>query len=220
MNLSLYVITDRTCQGKRSMEETAEEVIRGGATVLQYREKAPLSTRILCEEVIQLRRITMQHRVLFFVNDRVDLALACGADGVHLGDEDLPVPIARRIAPDLLIGASCDSVESALRAQEEGADYLGVGPVYVTATKPDAGEAVGTGLLAEVKNAVTIPVVAIGGITPENVPEVLQSGVDGVAVIQAVVGSPSPRSQAARFRKLLNTKSLCTSLPRNKEKHL
>ncbi len=206
MNLSLYVITDRKSQQGRSMAEIAEEVIAGGVTAIQYREKGLVPTRILFDETMTLRRIAGEKGVLFFVNDRVDLALACEADGVHLGDDDLPVPVVRRIAPHLLIGASCDNAESAQRAQKEGADYLGVGPIFTTNTKPDAGEAVGTDLLAQVKNAVTIPVVAIGGITPDNVREVLKSGVAGVAVIKSVVGSPSPRSQAARFREIMNKK--------------
>ncbi len=151
-----------------------------------------------------ISRSTRALGALFIVNDRVDIALAVGADGVHLGEEDLPLSHARRIAPTLLVGASCDTEEEARRLEALGADYLGVGTVFPTATKKDAGEPIGLERLRRIKEAVRIPVVAIGGITLENVEEVLATGVDGVAVVSAVVGASSPYEAARAFREKID----------------
>ncbi|MEN3184953.1 MAG: thiamine phosphate synthase [Atribacterota bacterium] len=201
-DLSLYVITDRRIQ-KRTNLEVVEEAIAGGASVIQLREK-DLSTREFLEEALLLREYTKRHGVLFIVNDRVDIALASGADGVHLGAEDMPLLYARRIAPRLIIGYSCDTKEEAQEAERLGADYLGVGTVFPTATKKDAGPPIGLDRLREIVSAVSIPVVAIGGITLENVEAVLATGVAGVAVVSAIVGAPSVREATALFRKKIN----------------
>jgi thiamine-phosphate pyrophosphorylase len=199
VDLSLYVITDRAIQAPRSHVAVVEEAISGGASVVQLREKG-VSTRVLFEEALALRKLTREKGVLFIVNDRLDVALAVGADGVHLGEEDLPISCARRMAPSLIIGASCDTEEKARELEALGADYLGVGTVFATATKKDAGEPIGLLRLRRIKEAVSIPVVAIGGITLENVEAVLATGVDGVAVVSAVVGAPSPYEAARAFR--------------------
>ncbi len=201
-DFSLYVITDRRIQ-KRPNVEVVEEAIAGGASVIQLREK-DLSTREFLEEALLLRECTKRHGVLFIVNDRVDIALASGADGVHLGPEDMPLAYARRIAPHLIIGYSCDTKEEAQAAEHLGADYLGVGTVFPTTTKGDAGPPIGLERLREIVSSVRIPVVAIGGITPENVESVLAVGVDGVAVVSAIVGVSSVREAAALFRKKID----------------
>lgn len=201
-DFSLYVITDRRIQ-KRPNVEVVEEAIAGGASVIQLREK-DLSTREFLEEALLLRECTKRHGVLFIVNDRVDIALASGADGVHLGPEDMPLVHARRIAPHLIIGYSCDTKEEAQAAERLGADYLGVGTVFPTTTKRDAGPPIGLERLREIVSSVRIPVVAIGGITPENVESVLAAGVDGVAVVSAIVGASSVREAAALFRKKID----------------
>ncbi|HSV31232.1 MAG TPA: thiamine phosphate synthase, partial [Atribacteraceae bacterium] len=159
--------------------------------------------RVLLEEARIIREITQQYDVGFIVNDRIDIALAARADGVHLGDTDLPLLEARRIAPHLIIGSSCATVEEARAAEKLGADYLGVGSVYPTATKPDAGPSIGLDRLREIKCSVRIPVVAIGGINLRRAEEVLATGVNGLAVVSVVIGHPSPRTQAAAFRNII-----------------
>lgn len=202
-DFSLYVITDRNIQ-KRTNLEVVEEVIAGGASVIQLREKN-LSTREFFEEALLLRRYTKRYGVLFIVNDRIDIALASEADGVHLGPEDLPLSYARRIAPHLVIGYSCSTKEEAQEAERLGADYLGVGAVFPTTTKKDAGPPIGLERLREIVSSVTIPVVAIGGITLENVEAVLATGVAGVAIVSAIVGAPSVRGATALFREKIDT---------------
>lgn len=197
-DFSLYVITDRRIQ-KRDNLHVVEEAITGGASVIQLREKE-LTTRELLEEALCLRECTKRYGVLFIVNDRVDVALASRADGVHLGPDDMPLEYARRLAPHLLLGYSCDTVEAAKKAESLGADYLGVGAVFPTATKKDAGEPIGLERLREIKSAVSIPVIAIGGITLENLEAVLEMGVDGVAVVSAIVGAFSVKDAASAFR--------------------
>ncbi len=195
---SLYVITDRNIQ-KRDTLEVVEEAILGGASVIQLREK-DLPTREFLDEALRVRKCTKRYGVLFIVNDRVDIALASEADGVHLGPEDMPLRYAHRIAPHLLLGYSCDTVEEAKRAEQAGASYLGVGTVFPTKTKKDAGEPIGLERLRLVKEAVHIPVVAVGGINLDNLESVLATGVDGVAVVSAIVGAPSVRDATLSFR--------------------
>ena len=211
IDYSLYVITNRDLQRNRSTFEVVEGVIRGGATIIQLREKN-LSTRVFFENALTIRKITKRAGIPLIINDRMDIALAVNADGIHLGEEDLPLKYARKIAPHLIIGYSADSVLDAQLAEKYGADYLGVGSVFTTATKVDAGPAIGIQRLEEIKKAVSIPVVAIGGINLANLPEVIQAGVDGVAVVSAIVADASPFRAAKRFR--LTIDSL------RKEKHV
>ncbi len=188
VDLRLYVITDATFRG-RTHEEVARAALEGGATVLQFREKRA-STRALYETALRLRRLCAEFGVPFIVNDRVDIALAVDADGVHVGPDDLPVAVARRIlGPHRIVGASAGTVEEALQAQEEGANYLGVGAIYATGTKPDAGAPIGPQALREIVRAVRIPVVGIGGISVHNLAEVIGAGAAGVAVISAVAAA-------------------------------
>ena len=139
----------------------------------------------------EIRAITKETGALFIVNDRLDVALACGADGVHLGQDDLRINVARQLAPrPFVIGASVRNVDEAVTAEEAGADYVAVSPVFSTASKDNAGTGVGLAALRKIRAAVTIPVIAIGGISRENVSEVIRAGADGVAVISAVAGQP------------------------------
>ena len=195
--LDLYVITDRRWEGGRDPVEVAQAAIRGGATAIQLRYKE-LPVRELLRVGRRLREVTREHGVLFIVNDRADLALALEADGVHLGQDDLPLPAARRVVgPRLLIGVSVADEGEALRAQREGADYLGVGPIFATATKDDAGAPVGLERLRQLRRVSHLPLVAIGGIGPKNAAQVVQAGADGVAVVSAVVGQPDVAAAAA-----------------------
>lgn len=199
MDLTLYVITDRRVSG-RGHEEQAAEAIRGGATVIQLREKV-LPARDIVEIGRRTAALCRDAGVLCIVNDRADVAVACGADGVHVGEDDLPVAAARQIVgPRGVVGASAGTVEAAMRAQAQGADYLGVGSICATATKDDAGPPIGTAGLAAIIRAVRIPVVAIGGITADVVPDVLRAGAAGIAVVSAVVAQPDIAEAARRLR--------------------
>ena len=190
MNYDLYIITDQRISHGKSHLEVAEAALAGGATVIQFRDKEMKDSEavVACREIYKL---TKKKGVSFIVNDRVEVAKAVDADGVHLGQEDMSFSSARKIlGKEKIIGISVETVEQALKAVEGGADYLGVGPIYPTATKPDAGKVLGIARLKEIRESVNIPIVAIGGINENNLEEVLKAGVDGVAVISAVVSAP------------------------------
>lgn len=190
MRLDVYVVTDPDLSRGRSHEQVATEAIRGGATVIQLRDKHACGRRLI-EVGRALRQITRDAGVLFIVNDRVDVALAVEADGVHVGQEDMPADVVRRlIGPNMILGVSAANVREASKAKADGADYLGIGAVYATATKCDAGAPVGTAMIAEIRRAAGLPSVGIGGIDVHNAAEVIENGADGVAVISAVVGAP------------------------------
>ena len=187
IDLSLYAIAETRFIRKESFEENIEKLISGGATVIQLREKN-LSPPSFLGAALRIRKLILSP-ILFIVNDRIDIAMACRADGVHLGQEDFPVPSARRVmGEEMIIGVSTHSLEEARRAEREGADYVAIGPVFPTSTKLDSHPPVGVGIIPEIKKELSIPVVAIGGITPENVEEVLKMGADGIAVISAIFG--------------------------------
>ena len=203
---SVYLITDRRIAGDRSLLEVVRAAIRGGATVVQLREKEA-TTREMIELGEALHRITRQAGIPLIVNDRLDVALAIEAEGVHVGHDDMPPALARRlIGPDRILGVSPETLEEARQAERDGADYLGVGDVYGTPTKADAGPPIGVEGLAQVVRAVSIPVVAIGGITPENAGAVIEAGAAGVAVISAIVGAPDPEQAARRLREVVEAK--------------
>ncbi|WP_461865960.1 thiamine phosphate synthase [Thermococcus sp.] len=197
--LRFYVITDRRL---RNEVETVEAALKGGATAIQLRLKNA-STREMIQIGNKLRKLTAEYGALFFVDDRLDVALAVDADGVQLGPDDMPVSMARELAPNLIIGASVYSFEEALRAEKDGADYLGAGAVFPTVTKKDA-RVLGLDGLRKVVKSVNIPVVAIGGITHENVRDVLKTGVDGIAVISAVVGAPDVRRASEELKAIID----------------
>ena len=199
----LYVILDRKCQRGRSFLETARSAIRGGADVIQLRDKE-LSTKELIRQGMPIRELTRQTETLFIVNDRVDVAVALRADGVHLGQNDLPIETAKKIAgPQILVGKSTHSLEQALQAEREGADYIAVGPVFATPTKPDSIP-VGIKMIEEVRQKVGIPFVAIGGIDAENIQQILDEGATHIAVVRAVVGAENVEMAARELKKIIN----------------
>jgi thiamine-phosphate pyrophosphorylase len=190
MALDLYVVTDETLGRGHSHAEIAKFACTGGADAIQLRDKW-CSMRDLCRSGREIREITRTTGTLFIVNDRLDVALACGADGVHLGQGDLKVDVARQIAPrPFIIGISAGTVAEAVAAEEARADYVVLSPVFSTTSKDNAGPGQGLFVLREMKESVSIPVLAIGGISRGNVSSVIGAGADGVAVISAVVGQP------------------------------
>jgi thiamine-phosphate pyrophosphorylase len=202
MDASLYVILDRNASAGRDLVQVLEAAVAGGCRMVQLREKAWPSGRLL-PLAEQLRGRCAKAGVTFIVNDRVDLALAVEADGVHLGQDDLPPRAARPLLrPGMILGLSTHSVEQALAAQAAGADYVAVGSMFPTATKPDF-ELVGPALIRKLRGDIHVPLVGIGGITPANVQEVIRAGADGVAVVSAVGAADDPRAACERFLALI-----------------
>lgn len=200
MAYDLYVITDEEVGRGLSHAEIARRAVAGGADVIQLRDKR-LSCRDLLAAASAVRKITRNAGALFIVNDRLDVALAAGADGVHLGESDLPIEDARRLAPPgFVIGASVGSVTTAVRAEAAGADYVALSPTFATGSKDDAGPGHGLPALSAIRSAVSIPLVAIGGINPGNVADVVAAGADGIAVISAVVGQEDITGAAQDLR--------------------
>lgn len=199
----LYVVTDRELSRGRSDAEVARLAYEGGADVVQLRMKNA-DGREMLEQANLIRQCADEMCKLFIIDDRVDIAMASGADGVHLGQSDIPLADARRLmGDDAIIGISVDSVEEAVAAQEGGADYVGVGAVFRTGTKPDAQQGVGLGAVFEVRQAVDIPVVAIGGINRGNIQDVIRAGADAAAVVSAVVAQDDVRAAAHELRDLI-----------------
>lgn len=199
--LLLYAVTDRAWTGGQPLARQVEAALQNGATCLQLREKA-LDPAAFREEARQMAALCRRYGVPLIINDNVEVALACGAAGVHLGQQDMPIAQARRMAgPDLILGASAHTVQEALEAQAAGADYLGVGAVFSTSTKADASPLSLT-TLREICAAVSIPVVAIGGITETNLLQLTGCGAAGVAVVSAIFGAPDPGAATARLVRL------------------
>ncbi len=201
--LRLHVLTDRALARGRSTAEVVTAALAGGATVVQLRDKERTGAALV-RVGHHLRALTRAHGGLLIVNDRVDVALAIDADGAHVGQDDLPAREARRLlGPDRLLGVSARTVEEAVRAAGEGANYIGFGPVFPTATKGDAGPPRGLEDLRRACRAVTVPIVAIGGITSDNVGDVLVAGAAGVAVIAAVVTAPDMAAATRTLREAI-----------------
>ena len=202
MDFTLYLVTDRRWLGERTLGDGVEEAILGGVTLVQLREKE-ISSKEYLELAQRVKEVTDRHDIPLIINDRIDIALAIDADGVHLGPDDLPVPLARKLlGGGKIIGSSAASVDEALLFQAQGADYLGVGAVFPTATKLGT-EKVGLEDLRGIKSAVHIPVVAIGGINAENAKPVMETGVDGVAVVSAIMNQTDIREAARQLLSLL-----------------
>lgn len=186
VDYSLYLVTDRKMLRGRDLGQSIELAIQGGVTLVQLREKS-VSTREFFELAIRIKEITAHYQIPLIINDRLDIALAIDADGLHIGQDDLPMLKARELlGKRKIIGVSASTLAEALLAQQQGADYLGVGAVFSTSTKTDAPE-VSLQQLEIIKKSVTIPVVAIGGINETNLKQVLATGIDGVSVVSAIL---------------------------------
>jgi len=198
-----HVLTDTCLQTRFSHLELAELAIAGGADTIQFREKTG-ETRDMIRNAEQIRALCKRSGASFIVNDRVDVAIASHADGVHLGQNDFPIPLARKLLGEgAVIGGSAGNMEEARKCLSEGADYIGFGPVYFTTSKEDAGPASGLDLLKQVVVEIPLPIIAIGGITRENTSLVIQAGVHGIAVISAVCCQQDPAEATRCLRRLL-----------------
>ena len=198
---SLYLVTDRDLAAGRDLAELVEQAVLGGVSVVQLREKSS-SSREFYLLARRMKEITFCLRIPFIVNDRLDIALAVDADGLHIGQDDLPLLQARKLFPGKIIGVSVSTLSEALAAQRQGADYLGVGAVIPTETKIDA-KVVTLEQLEQIKKASDVPVVAIGGINAENLPQVLKTGVDGVAVVSAILSKRDVTAAARELREII-----------------
>jgi thiamine-phosphate pyrophosphorylase len=198
-----HVLTDTILQTHLSHLELAELAIAGGADAIQFRQKSGPSKEMI-RVAGQLKDLCQKSGVTFIVNDRLDWALASQAEGIHLGQEDFPIPLARKILGEkIIIGGSAGTLEEARQCLQEGADYVGFGPVFPTTSKPDAAPASGLDLLERVVREIPLPIIAIGGIARENIHRVMQTGVYGIAVISAVCCQKDPREAARNLRNLL-----------------
>ncbi len=200
-NMLLYAVTDRAWVGKQSLCEQVEAALRGGVTCVQLREKE-LDEEAFLAEAKEISALCRRYGVPFFVNDNVDIAIACGADGVHVGQEDMAAAqVRRRVGDGMMIGVSVHSVEEALEAVRNGADCLGVGAMFSTSTKADAS-VLPREVLRDICNAVDVPVVAIGGIGKGNLMQLAGTGVDGVALVSAIFGAADIEDECRLLRAL------------------
>lgn len=199
LDFSLYLVTDRGLMSTQTLTEAVEQAILGGCTMVQLREKESSSLEFY-EQAQEVKRITDRYGVPLIINDRVDIALAVEAAGIHIGQNDLPVPDVRRlIGMEMLLGVSVSSSEEAGKAMEDGADYLGVGAMFSTGTKTDAN-AVSIEELRKIRRMTNLPIVVIGGINQENAGLFRPMGIDGLAVVSAIIGRPDIRKAAAQMK--------------------
>lgn len=197
----VYAVTDRAWVGQMTLAQQVEAALQNGATCIQLREK-DLDEAAFLQEAREMSDLCHRYHVPFIVNDNVDIAIACHADGVHVGQDDMAASdVRKRVGNDMMIGVSAHTVEEALEAVRNGADYLGLGAVFSTSTKTDAG-AMSFDTLKAICDAVDVPTVAIGGISPANILQLSGSGVDGVAVVSAIFGAPDPGQATARLVEL------------------
>jgi thiamine-phosphate pyrophosphorylase len=205
LDLSVYLVTDRTLCGARGVLDTVRDAIAGGVSIVQLRDPEA-KTRVLVEEARALLALLRPAKIPFIVNDRVDVALAVDADGVHVGQSDMMAADARRlIGPRRILGLSITSEADLDKADLAGVDYLGVGPIYATLTKPDAAPPISVGGLRAVAERTSLPIVAIGGLHAGNADEVIAAGAGGVAVVSAICGAADARVAARELADVVKT---------------
>lgn len=201
INYTLYLCTDRDIMTSATIEESVEDAIKGGVTVVQLREKN-CSSKEFYELASHVKKITAAYHIPLIINDRVDIALAVKADGVHIGQSDLPCKQVKAIVKDsMIVGVSTANVQEALQAQKDGATYIGVGAMFYTGTKKDARN-VTIEELCQIRKAVDIPIVAIGGINKQTLPKLKGKGLDGIAVVSSIVGQENIERAASELRTL------------------
>ena len=206
----LYLVTDRNCLQQQTLEQAVEQAILGGVTLVQLREKA-IASKAFYERALRIKAICHHYNVPLLINDRVDIALAVEADGVHIGQSDLPCGVVRQIlGKDKIIGVSARTVQQAIQAQADGADYLGVGAMFATSTKQDA-QTVTIASLTQIRQSVTLPIVAIGGINHTTLPALQQAlqaaetSIDGVAVVSAILGQKDVKLASEQLKEMIKT---------------
>jgi thiamine-phosphate pyrophosphorylase len=203
-DLSLYLVTDRSLSGGRELEYIVGEAVRGGVTMVQLREKH-CSSREFYRLAVQLKRCLAPWRVPLIINDRLDIALACDADGLHLGQSDLSCGIARKIlGKNKIIGLSVENVMDVTEANREEVDYIGISPVFSTPTKIDTAPELGLEGIREIASMARCPSVAIGGINIRNAQSVIAAGADGISVVSAIMSAPDPRLAASELIQVVN----------------
>ncbi|VXB13626.1 Thiamine-phosphate synthase [Enhydrobacter sp. AX1] len=206
----LYLVTDRNCLQQQTLEQAVEQAILGGVTLVQLREKA-IASKAFYERALRIKAICHHYNVPLLINDRVDIALAVEADGVHIGQSDLPCGVVRQIlGKDKIIGVSARTAQQAIQAQADGADYLGVGAMFATSTKQDA-KTVSVETLNDIRQSVSIPIVAIGGINHTTLPALQQAlqaadtSIDGVAVVSAILGQKDVKLASEKLKEMIKT---------------
>ncbi|MEO7952925.1 MAG: thiamine phosphate synthase [Polaromonas sp.] len=200
--LRLYLVTDQALMRGRSLTDVVGAAVQGGVTCVQLREKN-LASREFLAQALLLKKLLAKHHVPLVINDRIDIALACGADGVHLGQSDLPVAAARKLLPpEVFIGWSVESIDDVRQSTSLPLDYLGVSPIFATPTKVDTKNIWGLAGLAKIRTLTDLPLVAIGGIHDGNAREVMRAGADGFAVVSALCAAADPLAAASRLRSL------------------
>ena len=203
IDLSLYLVTDKSDDVEKFLK-TIEEGIKGGVSVVQIREKTA-DTLDFYNLALKVKKITNQYNVPLIINDRVDVALAIDADGVHVGQSDMPCDVTRKlVGPDKIVGVSAATIDEAKKAENDGADYIGTGAVFPTATKDDAPKITKKDL-KEVVDSINIPVVAIGGINLENASELKDTGIKGLSVVSAIMSSEDPKKSAEKLLNIFNS---------------
>lgn len=205
LDLSLYLVTDKRNKTDEEFLEIIEEAIKGGTTVVQIREKEG-ETLDFYNLALKVKEITSKYNVPLIVNDRIDVALAIKSEGVHIGQTDMPADVARSLIGDeMILGVSASTVKEARKAEKDGADYIGTGAVFPTATKDDA-PSITKDDLKEVTSSINIPTVAIGGITLENASELAGTGIAGISVVSAIMNSKDPKTASENLLKIYNEK--------------
>lgn len=203
LDISMYLVTDSTYHSEESLLKTVDEACRGGVTIVQLREKN-LTSREYLERAIKVKKVTDKYDIPLIIDDRVDIVMASGAAGVHVGDKDMPVDYARRIlGKDKIVGATAKTVEKALEVYEKGADYLGVGAIFPTTTKV-LTKLTEVSALNDICRAVPIPVLAIGGLNSSNIDVLNDSPIDGVAVVSAIMKSKDPMKSASELKERID----------------
>ena len=201
LDYSVYLVTDSRNTTEEEFLNIIEDAIKGGTTIVQLREKTA-STKDFYQLALKVKEITSKYDVPLLINDRIDIALAVDSEGVHIGQDDMPARIARKIiGDDKILGVSAATVEDAIRAEEDGADYIGSGAVFPTSTKDDA-DSVSKEELKEIVDSIDIPVVAIGGITLENASQIKDTGIAGFSVVSAIMAAEDPKDASKKLKEI------------------
>jgi len=204
VDYSLYLVTDRKLSQGRDILEIIKMAIKGGVTIVQLREK-DATTREFLSVGKRVKELLDKKNIPLIINDRIDIALALDADGVHLGNDDMPIEIARRIlGKNKIIGLSAESIDDAIEADIKGADYIGVSPIYTTPTKPELEKGLGIEGLKKIRKVTSLPLVAIGGMKAKNCREAIKNGADGIAVVSAICSAPNPEIAAREIISEIN----------------